>query len=182
VAFTQALDESSSVEVRSAARFNLALCQRQLGQSEEAYASLQRHREEFPNDKRAAEVAYQLADLEEAKGNPSQAEKELTAALDAGPNGPLSIELLFRLGRVLEAQDRPKEAIRAYERAAAAPDKKNAFRLSALARCAAYYEETKQAVRAMDAYRDIAAHSKDRELAEAAQSRASQIEASRKRR
>jgi TolA-binding protein len=182
VAFTQALDESASVDVRSAARFNLALCQRQLGQSDLAHASLKQHREEYPNDKRAAEVAYQLADLEEAMGRPAEAEAELTRALDAGPNGPLSIELLFRMGRVLEAQDRQKEAIRAYERAVAAPNKKDAFRLSALARCAAYYEQTKQAIRAMDAYRDIAKNSKDRELAEAAAGRASEIEAGRTRR
>jgi len=180
VAFTQALDESASVEVRSAARFNLALCQRQLGQSDLAYASLKQHREEYPTDKRAADVAYQLADLEEAMGRPADAETELKRALDAGPNGPLSIELLFRLGRVLEAQDNQKEAVRAYERAAAAPDKKNAFRLSALARCAAYYEQTKQVVRAMDAYREIARNSKDHDLAEAAAGRASEIEAARK--
>jgi tetratricopeptide (TPR) repeat protein len=160
----------------------LALCQRQLGQSDLAHASLKQHREEYPNDKRAAEVAYQLADLEEAMGRPAEAEAELTRALDAGPNGPLSIELLFRMGRVLEAQDRQKEAIRAYERAVAAPNKKDAFRLSALARCAAYYEQTKQAIRAMDAYRDIAKNSKDRELAEAAAGRASEIEAGRTRR
>ncbi len=182
VAFTQALDESASTEVRSASRFNLALCQRQLGQAEEARATLMSHRQEFPSDSRAAEVAYQLADLDEASGNPANAEAELNRALDAGPRGPLSIELLFRLGRVLEAQSREKEALNAYERAAAAPDRKNAFRLSAVARCAFLYEKTKQVVRAHDAYRDIAINSKDRELAAAAAGRASQLEAGRKRR
>ena len=182
VAFTQALEESASVEVRSASRFNLALCQRQLGQTEEARATLAKHREEFPRDSRAAEVAYQLADLNEAAGHPADAEAELNRALDAGPKGPLSIELLFRLGRVLEAQSREKEALNAYERAAAAPDKKNAYRLSAVARCAYIYEKTKQVVRALDAYRDICVHSKDRELAAAAAGRASQLEAGRKRR
>ncbi len=182
VAFTQALDESASTEVRSASRFNLALCQRQMGQAEEARATLMSHRQEFPSDSRAAEVAYQLADLDEASGRPADAESELNRALDAGPRGPLSIELLFRLGRVLEAQTREKEALSAYERAAAAPDRKNAFRLSAVARCAFLYEKTKQVVRAHDAYRDIAVNSKDRELAAAAAGRASQLEAGRKRR
>jgi len=182
VAFTQALEESASAEVRSASRFNLALCQRQLGQAEEARATLLHHREEFPNDSRSAEVAYQLADLDEAAGRPADAEKELNDALAAGPKGPLSIELLFRLGRVLEAQTRDKEALSAYERAAAAPDRRNAFRLSAVARCAAYYEKSKQVVRALDAYHDIAANSKDHELAAAAAGRASQLEAGRKRR
>ncbi|HET9951802.1 MAG TPA: tetratricopeptide repeat protein [Candidatus Eisenbacteria bacterium] len=182
VAFTQALEESASAEVRSASRFNLALCQRQLGQAEEARGTLLKHREEFPSDSRAVDVAYQLADLDEAAGRPSDAEAELNRALDAGPKGPLSIEILFRLGRVLETQGREKESVSAYERAAAAPDKKNAFRLSALARCAAYYEKSKQVVRAMDAYRDISVNSKDRELAAAAAGRASQLEAGRKRR
>ncbi len=182
VAFTQALEESASVEVRSASRFNLALCQRQLGQSEEARTTLVKHREEFPNDSRASEVAYQLADLDEAAGNSTAAEAELNHALEAGPKGPLSIELLFRLGRVLEAQAREKEALIAYERAAAAPDKKNAYRLSAVARCAFFYEKSKQLVRALDSYRDISVNSKDRELAAAAAGRASQLEAGRKRR
>ncbi|HEY6572306.1 MAG TPA: hypothetical protein VI198_03215, partial [Candidatus Eisenbacteria bacterium] len=82
----------------------------------------------------------------------------------------------------LEAQSREKEALNAYERAAAAPDRKNAFRLSAVARCAFFYEKTKQVVRALDAYRDISVNSKDRELAAAAAGRASQLEAGRKRR
>jgi TolA-binding protein len=182
VAFTQALEESASVEVRSASRFNLALCQRQLGQAEEARATLLQHRQEFPNDSRAAEVAYQLADLDEAGGHPADAEAELNTALGSNPKGPLSVELLFRLGRVLEAQSRDKEALKAYERAAASPDRRNAFRLSAVARCASFYEQSKQLVRALDAYRDIAANSKDHELAAAAAGRASQLEAGRKRR
>ncbi len=176
LAFTQVLSESTSVDIRSASRYNLALCQRQLGQNAEAKDALNRYREDHPNDARAAEVAYQLGDLEETLGNQAAALGEFQRALTGRPSASLEVELHFRVGRALEQQDDLDGALKSYQRAAAAGDRRNAYRLSALARCAAIYETRKDFVRAMTAYRDIAQNSKDSELAAAAAGRASQLE------
>jgi tetratricopeptide (TPR) repeat protein len=172
----QVLDDSTSVEIRSASRYNLALCQRQLGQNVEAKEALAQYREDHPNDARAAEVAYQLGDLEETLGNTAAALGEFQRAVQSRPAAPLEVELHFRIGRALEQQDDLDGALKSYNRAAASTDRRNAYRLSALARCAAIYESKKEFVRAMGAYRDIAQNSKDGELAAAAAGRASQLE------
>ena len=69
VTFTQVLADSATDEVRAASRYNLALCQRQLGSPDEAKATLLKYREEHPRDERTAEIAYQLGDLLEAGGS-----------------------------------------------------------------------------------------------------------------
>ena len=58
----------------------------------------------------------------------------------------------------------------------ASTERKNPYRLSALARCAAIYEAKKDYSRAYTAYRDIAQNSKDGELAAAAAGRAQQLQ------
>jgi TolA-binding protein len=176
VAFTQVLGESANVEVRSASRYNLALCQRQLGQTEEAKAALLRYREEHPNDARAADVAYQIGDIEEATGNQATALDEFQRALASRPSAALQLELNYRVGYALEQQGNIEAALKAYNRAGVSTDRRNAYRLSAIARCAAIYEARKDYVRAMNAYRDIAQNSKDTELAAAAAGRASELE------
>lgn len=176
VAFTQVLGESASVEVSSASRYNLALCQRQLGQTDEAKAALLRYREEHPNDARAAEVAYQLGDLQEAAGQPAAAMEEFQRALGSRPSAALEVELNYRVGLALEQQGNMDAALKAYNRATASTDRRNAYRLSALARCAAIYEARKDYVRAMYAYSDIAQNSKDKELAAAAAGRATELQ------
>jgi tetratricopeptide (TPR) repeat protein len=85
------------------------------------------------------------------------------------------VELLYRVGHSLEQQSNVDGALKAYNRAVASPDRKNPFRLSALARCAAIYEAKKDYARAYTAYRDIAQNSKDGELAAAAAGRAKQL-------
>ena len=67
-------------------------------------------------------------------------------------------------------------ALKAYNKAVASTDRKNPYRLSALARCAAIYEAKKDYARAYTAYRDIAQNSKDGELAAAAAGRAQQLQ------
>src|SRR5882672_3186696 len=176
VAFTQVLGETASTEVRAASRYNLALCQRQLGQADEAKAALLLYREEHPNDARAADVAYQIGDLEEAAGDQATALDEFQRALTSRPSAALEVELGYRVGRALEEQGNIDAALKAYNRAGASTDRRNAFRLSAIARCAAIYEAKKDYVRAMNAYRDIAQNSKDNELAAAAAGRATQLE------
>jgi len=180
VAFTQVLGDSATKEVRSAARYNLALCQRALGQAEEAKAALLAYRSEFPGDARADDIAYQLGDLEDAAGRYAEAQVEFEQALSSRPKAALETELHFRIGRCLEEQQDVDRALKAYNRASQAVDRRNAFRLSAVARMAAIYEAKKDYVRAMNAYRDIAVNSKDKELAAAAQGRATQLGSGRK--
>jgi tetratricopeptide (TPR) repeat protein len=147
-----------------------------LGQNEDAKEALIRYREEHPNDARAAEVAYQLGDLEETLGDRAASLAEFQRALASRPSAALEVELQFRVGRALEQQEDLDGALKSYTKAAASMDRRNAYRLSAVARCAAIYEARKDFVRAMAAYRDIAQNSKDNELAAAAAGRASQLE------
>ena len=176
VAFTQVLADSASPEVRGAAGYNLALCQRALGQTEESKATLLAYRQEHPGDARADEIAYQLGDIEDAAGSFAEAQTEFERALDAKPSAALDTELKFRVGRCLEEQEKLDDAVRWYLRASQAVDRRNAFRLSAVARMASIYESRREFLKAMSAYRDIAANSKDRELAQAAAGRATQLQ------
>lgn len=179
VAFTQVLGDSASEEVSAASRYNLALCQRQLGQPEDAKTALLAYREKHPNDKRAADVAYQLGDLLEAAGEKEKALDEFQTALASNPSNTLEMELLYRVGLNQENQGNVETALKTYNRAILSPDKRNPYRLSALARSAAIWESRKELTRAMNAYRDIAQNSKDSELAAAAAGRASQLETAR---
>ncbi|HLQ67069.1 MAG TPA: tetratricopeptide repeat protein, partial [Candidatus Limnocylindrales bacterium] len=176
VAFTQVLADSASPEVRGAAGYNLALCQRALGQTEESKATLLAYRQEHPGDARADVIAYQLGDIEDAAGSFAEAQTEFERALDAKPSAALDTELKFRVGRCLEEQEKLDDAVRWYLRASQAVDRRNAFRLSAVARMASIYESRREFLKAMSAYRDIAANSKDRELAQAAAGRATQLQ------
>jgi TolA-binding protein len=76
VAFTRVLEDSTAPDVRSASRYNLALCDRLVGQPDEARTALETYRKEFPGDARAAEVAYQLGDLNETAGHFPEAAQE----------------------------------------------------------------------------------------------------------
>ncbi|HEX7077648.1 MAG TPA: tetratricopeptide repeat protein [Candidatus Eisenbacteria bacterium] len=180
VAFTQVLGESTTTEIRSAARYNLALCQRAMGQADEAKAALIAYREQFPNDSRADDVAYQLGDLEDASGSYAEAQTEFERALEMKPTVGRQVELEFRVGRCLEEQNKMDEALRRYVRASQIGGVRNPFRLSAVARMASLYEQKREFGKAMNAYRDIAQNSKDKELAQAAAGRATQLESARK--
>ena len=181
VAFTLALEDSASAEVTGAARYNLALCHRALGQSDEARAELERCRAAGGGGGRAAEIAYQLGDLDEAAGQAAAAAREFQRALEARPSVKLATELAFRLGRCREQSNERDAALDAYRRAAAATDRDDPYRLSAVARCAALYETKHDYARAVEAYRDLIRNAKDRELVAAATGRVSQLEAGRRR-
>ncbi len=176
VSFTRALEDSASAEVRAASRYNLALCQRLLGQTAEARAALEQYRSDFGQDARAAEVAFQLGDLDEAAGDLAQAAKEFEAALDRRPSAALAIEVHYRLGHVREQLGDTDGALKAYQGAVDAADRNHPYRLSAVARCAALYEARKDFARAVTAYRDIMRNAKDPELVAAANDRVSQLE------
>ena len=176
VAFTQALEDSASTEVRSASRYNLAICQRLLGQTTEARTALEQYRTDFGNDARAADVAVQLGDLDEASGDWTAAAKEYDMALAAHPSPGLAIEAWYRLGHAREQLHETEGALRAYQQAAAGGERNHPYRLSAVARCAALYEAKKDVRRALESYRDIIRNAKDPELVAAASDRASQLE------
>ena len=182
VAFTQVLEESVSTEMGSASRYNLALCQKLLGQTDEARASLEKFRADHPRDSRTADVSFQLGDMDEAAGNMQGAEQNFKAALEAGPSASLQVEALYRLGRAREALGDTEGALKAYLQASASPERKNAFRVSALTRCAAIYESRKSFSKAYDVYLDIARNSQDQELAALAKGRASQLQPNTKKR
>ncbi|MBI1797731.1 MAG: tetratricopeptide repeat protein, partial [Candidatus Eisenbacteria bacterium] len=154
-----------------------ALCERLLGRNDEARQGLDQYRHEFPGDARAADVAYQLGDLDDIAGHPSDAAKSFEEALACHPSRALAVEIGYRLGRVREQLGDTDGALAAYQRAADGPDRDQAFRLSAVARCAALYEARKDFARALTAYRDIARNAKDPELVAAATNRVSRLEA-----
>ena len=148
----------------------------------DARTALEGYRQRWPGDERADEIATQLGDLAEASQNWDEAVKEYRTALAANPKPGLTTELHFRLGRALEQKGESASALASYQRAAESTDRDHAYRLSALARCAALYEAKKDFARALTAYRDIVKNARDQELVAAAADRASQLEAATKRR
>ena len=86
-----------------------------------------------------------------------------------------SNEASFRLGHVREQRGDMSGALHAYQGAVGAADVGYAYRLSAVARCAALYEARRDYPKALAAYRDIMRNSRDPELVAAATDRASQI-------
>jgi TolA-binding protein len=177
VAFTLALDDSVSGEVATAARYNLALCHRLLGQTDEAKTELEDYRSRYPGDARAADIAYQLGDLHEAANRLEDAKREYEQSLASKPSASLAVELQYRLGHCCEQLGDRDAALRYYRLAVASPDRDHPFRLSALGRCAALYEGKKDYTHAIEAYRDLIRNAKDRDLVSAATGRVSQLEA-----
>ena len=178
VAFTAALEDSAPPEVSGPARFNLALCERQLGELDQARADLERYQREFPAGALAAQAAFQLADLDEAAGQLPVAQAGFAAVLARSPGPALQAEAAFRLGRCREQLQDVPGAMRAYAVARDCPDLDQPYRLSALARLAALHETRREYTRAVEAYRDIIHHSKDKELIVAAEDRVSQLSGS----
>lgn len=175
--FTAVLDAETAPETKAAALFNLALCHRMMGEDAKAEPLLERYRKTYPKDERAGEVAYQLADIHDKAGETDLAQAEFKRAL-AGASGARSMEIHYRLGLALEQKQDTDGALADYAKAIAGKDKKDAFRLSALARAAALYEQAGKTSKALAAYRDLIKNATDPELVAAAQERASQLQGS----
>jgi TolA-binding protein len=176
--FTSILDEEAPKDISAAALFNLALCKRILGESEESRELLERYRREHSaSDERAADIAYQLADIHDSAGRTEQAVEEYKAALGAKPAAPLETEIHYRIGLCREKLNDRDGALAAYRKAHGAKDKKDTFRLLAVARTAAIYEEQENYNGALAAYRDLIDNATDPELVVAAKERATQLEA-----
>ena len=176
--FMSVLDAEAPKEISAAALFNMALCRRMIGEPEQARESLERYRKLYSaSDERAADIAYHLGDMHEKAGRTEPAIEEFKRALKAKPSKSLAIELHYRIGLGRESLGNTDGAISAYKKAIAAKDKADTFRLLAVARCAALYEEKGEYNRALSAYRDLIKHATDPELVVAAEERASQLEA-----
>ena len=175
--FTGIIDGEAPRDIAAAALYNMALCRRMLGESEQARESLERYRTEFSsNDERAVDIAYQLGDIHDKAGRTKAAIEEYKRGIAAKPPEPLLAELHYRVGLCLEQQGDTEGALGEYRRARKVKDKKNDFRLLAVARCAAIYEQQENYKGALAAYRDLIDNSTDPELIVAARERASEIE------
>ena len=164
------------------ARFSVVLSPtRESGAS--AFSSTGAERAEFhlaahPGDARADEVAYQLGEIHETANRPDQAIAEYQRALASKPGTRLATEVHFRLGRLHEQKGEKTAALRAYEQAALSGGRGDAFRLSAVARCAALYEAKRDFPRAVESYRDLMRNAEDREIKAAASTRVAQLQTS----
>jgi len=177
VDFTGVLSGEVPKEMASASLYNLSLCRRMLGQTDEATALLERYRKEHPSgDEREADVAYQLGDIHDKGGRTQLAAEEFSRALAARPRQDLAVELHYRLGLCREVLGDDQNAISAYKQAVAAPDKADAFRVSALVHCAGLYEKMGKYDMALSAYRDLIQNARDPELVVAAKERVAEIE------
>jgi TolA-binding protein len=180
VDFTGVLDEGAPEDITAASLYNLALCRRVLGENEAARETLERYRSDYPGGKgRTADVAYQLGDIHEESGMPEEAVAEFRRALDAKPGDELASELRYRIGACREQLGETEAAISAYEKAMSRGAKTDPFRLLAVARCAALYEQKEAWDKAIVAYRDLIKNSQDEELVLAANERVAQLEAAR---
>ncbi len=148
-----------------------------MGEAEEARVLLERYRKEHPpGDEREADVAYQLGDIHDKAGRTELAVEQFSRALAAQPRPDLQIELHYRLGACREQLGDDERAISAYRKAIATENKGDAFRLSALVRCAALYEKSGEHGMALSAYRDLIENADDAELVIAAKERVLELE------
>ena len=175
--FTGIIDGEAPRDISAAALFNMALCQRMLGESEQAREYLENYRKEFSaSDERAVDIAYQLGDIHEKAGRTKEAIEEYKRGIAAKPPDALFTELYYRIGLCYEQLDNLEGAIKAHRSARKVKSKKDTFRLLAVARCAAIYEEQENYNGALAAYRDLIKNATDPELVVAAKERASQLE------
>ncbi len=174
VDFTGVLGGDPDDETRQASLYNLALCERVLGQIDGALAHLDALSAEKLVSLDPAEIRFQIAEVHAAAGNTEQAIAGYKEALASKPSKARAAEANFRLGFVLESQGQRTGAIAAYEKVIGAGS--NEFRVPALTRCALLYEEEDDLRSALRVYRALAKASPDPELVAAADQRAKELE------
>ena len=177
VKFTAVVDQDLNPELQPAALFNLAMAQQLIGDVPGAMESLQRYQSEYPDDERSLEITLQLGNLNESTGNWEAASREYETALNSGVGKDTISEVLFRLGQCHEYLSDMDGALTAYERAMRAGGARDPYRLSAIARGAAIYEDREDYPNALAAYRDLIRNADDAELVAVAQVRADELEA-----
>lgn len=182
VDFTSVLSDSTTPEIQSAARYNLALCQRMLGDAQKAQQMLEDYQKRYPNDERAGDVAYQLGTILQDASDFKGAATQYRHALGGKLTNDVEVEVQYRIGYCREQLGDIKLALADYNLAAHYAKKSNPYRLSALARSAALHEKNNEFGKALAAYRDLIKNATDPELVVAAKERASELEAAGSRR
>ena len=178
VDFTNVVDSQAPKDIAAAALYNLALCKRMIADVEGARRTFDLYRQRYgSSDERGSEIAYQMGDIHDKAGRPDSAAAEFAMALDSKPSPELAVELRYRIGLCAEERKDFDGAIREYRKAIASPEKANAFRLLAVARSAALYEQKGDMAKALESYRDLIKNAKDEALVVAARERASELEA-----
>lgn len=175
VKFTAVVDQSDDKELQRAGLFNLAMAQQLLGQLADAKTSLQRYRSLYPQDERSVEVSLQLGKIDESQGEWDAAAGEYESAVNAGVSKDAICEVLYRLGQCREKLTETDKALAAYRRSMKSGDAKDSYRLSAIARCAAIYEDREDYTNAVAAYRDLIQNADDPELVAVAQNRVKEL-------
>ena len=175
--FSQVLEGEKRDDLSKAALFNLGVCQKLLGDGEASLAAFARYREWFGEDERSLDIAIQTGQIHRAMQQPEAAKTEFARALEKGADGAARLEIQFELGSIHEELGDVDAALETYGRAMKSSDKSNPFRISAVARCAAIYEDKEQYSNALKAYRDLARNADDAELRAAAELRAKELEA-----
>jgi TolA-binding protein len=176
VGFLSVVDAESGDDMKKAALFNLALCRKQLGDAVQAEQFLADYLQKYPKDERTAEVSFHLGELQENAGRTDQAVAQYQKALASRPEKSLKPQLYFRLGVCHEALGDDKAALASFKSAQSHPDKSDPYRLSAVVRLAAIYENKAQYKSALGAYKDLIRHAGDAELVAVATERVTQLE------
>jgi TolA-binding protein len=176
--FASVLDDSvATPEIRSAALYNLALCRRMLDDNAGAQEALEEYAAKYPGDQRAPDVHYQLAEIYDIGGRTQDAADHYLKSLEAGADPLLKAELYYRLGAARETLEDIDGAIRAYAGAKRQKERSNPFRLTAIVRMAAIYEERGETDKAVKAYKDLIKNATDDEVVVAAKARVDELEA-----
>lgn len=176
VEFSSVVEDDAPDEMKKASLFNLALCQKVIGDSQGAKTALESFIDKYPGDGQIADARYQLGDIHEKAGDWKTAAAEYKKAITAKPSFELKVELFYRLGVCQEGLEDVDGAIAYYEKAIKSKLASDAFRLSAVVRCAALYEKKGEYKKAITAYRDLINHAEDGELVAAAREREAQLE------
>ena len=172
----QVYEADGNDDLKRASLFNLALCQKQLNDVAQAEQLLESYLTRYSKDARVAEVAFHLGDPQERAGRTDQAVANYEKALIARPQKELQAQLHFRLGVCNETLGSAKSALSHYKSAQAHSVKADPFRLSAVVRLAAIYEDKAQYKLALGAYKDLIRHAGDQELVAVATERVTQLE------
>ncbi|MCD6380581.1 tetratricopeptide repeat protein [bacterium] len=167
----------ASSGIRSAALYNMAISLKILNKEDKALSEFQNWRKEgFDDNKRAAQVAYQIGLILEAQGKYSDAAEEYRTSTAGDSPADLETEIYYRLGFCREKTGDPEGALDAYQNSTAGAGEENPFGISALARSAQLYEKRRDYKKALKVYRDIASSTTDPELVLIARDRVSKLE------
>jgi TolA-binding protein len=175
IGFLQVYEADIGDDLTRASLFTLALCRKQMGDVVQGEQFLEDYLRRYATDERAPEVAFHLGDLQERAGRTDQAVAQYERALKTHPKRELEPQLHFRLGICQEALGDDKAALTHFKAAQAHPVRSDPFRLSAVVRLAAMYEDKTQYKSALSAYKDLIRNAGDAELVAVATERVAQL-------